>query len=153
MNRILIAAISSLVVAGLVVTAAPAVRAASALSPAKTLVIDVLSDMSAVQEVRGSNRYKEQLRRYLHLGQRGDGAALRQVGFHYAKGWGVIRDLTKAYMWFTLAGKLGNADALENRASMTGSLSAGKIAVAEGMAARWLENHEFEIEAGNFGDG
>ncbi len=77
MNRILIAAISSLVVAGLVVTAAPAVRAASALSPAKTVVIDVLSDMSAVQEVRGSNRYKEQLRRYLHLGQRGDGAALR----------------------------------------------------------------------------
>ena len=45
------------------------------------------------------------------------------------------------------------AYALENRASMTGSLSAGKIAVAEGMAARWLENHEFEIEAGNFGDG
>ena len=103
--------------------------------------------------MRGSNRYKEQLRFHLRQGKRGDGDALRQVGFHYAKGWGVIRDFTKAYMWFTLAGKLGNQAAPENRASMTGHLSTANIARAEAMAAAWLESHGWDIEAGNFGDG
>lgn len=153
MRKILAAAAFALAVPGLVFTAAPAVRAASILSPAKTVVVDVIADMGAIHQVRGSNRYKEQLRTYLHLGENGDGHALRQVGFHYAKGWGVIRDFTKAYMWFTLAGQLGNADALENRDSMIRFISKAEIARAMEMAADWLACRDWEIEAGNFGDG
>jgi len=104
-----------------------------------------------LREKGASNRYKEQLRRNLLKGQHGDAAALRQVGFHYSKGWGVIRDLTKAYMWFTLAAQEGNDDALENRNSIARALNDAQIANAKAMAARWLETHEWVIEAGSFG--
>ena len=77
--------------------------------------------------------------------------ALRQIGFHYAKGWGVIRDLTKAYMWFTLAGMQGSQDALENRDTIAAGLSAEQIARAEAMAEQWRSAYEWEIEAGSFG--
>jgi hypothetical protein len=138
----------------LALAAAPGARAASVPGPAKAVIIDVVRDMSAVWQVRGgSNRYKDQIRRHLHQGRRGDARALRQLGFHYAKGWGVIRDPVKAYMWFTLAGGLGNRDALENRASMTAGLGAGQIARAEEMAARWLESHDWDIDPGSFGGG
>ena len=99
----------------------------------------------------GVNRYKDQIRRFLHLARNGDAYALRQIGFHYARGWGVIRDYTKAYMWFTLAGQEGNQDALENRATIAGNLTADQIARADAMAAQWLETHEWEIDPGSFG--
>ncbi len=98
-----------------------------------------------------SNRYKEQLRRNLFKGRHGDAYALRQIGFHYAKGWGVIRDLTKACIWFALAVFEGNEDALGNRDSTAVALSTEKIARADDMTAHWLETHEWEIEAGSFG--
>ena len=83
-----------------------------------------------------SNRYKEQIRRNLLEGRHGDAAALRQIGFHYAKGWGVIRDLTKAYMWCTLATQEGNDDALESRESITYTLNDTQIANAQALAER-----------------
>ena len=84
-------------------------------------------------------------------GQRGERVALRQIGFHYTKSWGVIRDLTKANMWFTLAAQEGNNEALENCQSIAYTLSETQIANAEAMVARWLETHEWEIETGSFG--
>lgn len=132
------------------VIASPGARAASAVGKT-TAVIDVVGDMSHFVPVRGSNRYKEQIRRHLRAGQRGDGEALRNLGFHYAKGWGVIRDLTKAYMWFTLAGMRGNQDALENRDTIAATLSAEQIARAESMAENWLKSNEWKLEGGDFG--
>ena len=104
-----------------------------------------------LRERGASNRYKEQIRSNLFKGQRGDAYALRQIGFHYAKGWGVIRDLTKAYMWFSLAIREGNEEARANRDAIAAALSAEQIARAEAMAEHWLETHEWEIEAGSFG--
>lgn len=154
MRKILATAAFALAVPGLVLTAAPEAKAASLLNPSKRVIVDVIADLGDVHQVRNrSNPYKEQLRTYLRHGQNGDSHALRQIGFHYAKGWGVIRDLTKAYMWFTLAGQLGNADALENRDSMIRGISAEKIARAEEMAADWLASRDWEIEAGSFGGG
>ena len=91
MRKILTAAIFTLALTGFAVSAAPEAEAASIINPSKAAIVDVVNDMSAVQQVRGSNRYKEQMRFHLLQGKRGDGAALRQIGFHYAKGWGVIR--------------------------------------------------------------
>ena len=104
-----------------------------------------------LRERGASNRYKEQIRLNLFKGQHGDAYALRQIGFHYAKGWGVIRDLTKAYMWFTLAAREGDENARENRDDIAAAFSAAEIALAEAMAQNWLETHEWEIEAGSFG--
>ena len=152
MNKFLAIAVIAAAFGGFTLLTAPGARAASAISVAETAIIDVVSDMSAVQQVRGSNRYKEQIRNHLRLGRQGDAYALRQLGFFYAKGWGVIRDLTKAYMWFTLAGMQGSQDALENRDSIAGSLSAGQISRAEEMAERWRTTYQWEVEAGSFGD-
>lgn len=135
---------------GVALLASPDAKAASVVSVAETAIVDVVQDMSLIHQVR-SNRYKEQMRHHLQMGRRGDAYALRQIGFHYAKGWGVIRDLTKAYMWFTLAGMQGSQDALENRDTIAAGLSAEQIARAEAMAEQWRSAYEWEIEAGSFG--
>ncbi len=150
MRIFLITALVALALTGLAAIAGPGARA-------DTVALEAARHSGEVQlaqllrEKGASNRYKEQIRQNLFKGQRGDGGALRQIGFHYAKGWGVIRDLTKAYMWFTLAAREGNDEALENRNSIAHTLSDTQIANAEAMAARWLETHEWVIEAGSFG--
>ncbi len=63
----------------------------------------------------------------------------------------MIRDLTTAYTWFTLAARAGNEDAEANRATIVVTLTANEIARAGAMAKRWLETYEWEIEAGSFG--
>jgi hypothetical protein len=75
MRKILTAAIFTLALTGLAVSAAPEAEAASIINPSKAAIVDVVNDMSAVQQVRGSNRYKEQMRFHLLQGKRGDGAA------------------------------------------------------------------------------
>ncbi len=150
MHRFLAAALFAVAFAGVILIAGPGARA-------ETAIIEVSRDMGEIQlaqilrERGASNRYKERIRRNLHMGRRGDANALRQIGFHYAKGWGVIRDLTKAYLWFSLAALQGSGDALEYRNTIAGGLSAEQIARAEAMAKRWLETYEWEIEAGSFG--
>lgn len=82
-----------------------------------------------------SNRYGERIRRNLHKGRRSDAAALHQIGFHFAKFWTLIRDLTKAYMCFTLVAQEGNDHALESRKSIAYILNDTQIANAQSMAA------------------
>lgn len=150
MRIFLATALVALTLTGLAVIGSPGARGETAAHEGSRHSGDVqLAQL--LREQGASNRYKEQIRQNLFKGPRGDAAALRQIGFHYAKGWGVIRDLTKAYMWFTLAAQEGNDEALENRKSIAHTLSDTQIANAEAMATRWLETHEWEIEAGSFG--
>lgn len=150
MRIVLTAALFALALAGFTAVAGPGARAEGAAVEAAPGGGEV--QLAQLLRERGaSNRYKEQIRLNLFKGQHGDAYALRQIGFHYAKGWGVIRDLTKAYMWFTLAAREGNEDARENRDDIAAALSAAEIALAEAMAQNWLETHEWEIEAGSFG--
>jgi len=150
MRIFLTIALVALALTGLAVIAGPGARSETAALEASRHSGEVqLAQL--LREKGASNRYKEQIRQNLFKSRRGDAAALRQIGFHYAKGWGVIRDLTKAYMWFTLAAREGNDEALENRDSIAHTLSDTQIASAEAMAARWLETHEWEIEPGSFG--
>ena len=138
MHRFLAAALFAIALAGVALMTGPGARA-------ETAIIEVVRDMGKIQlaqiwrERDITNCYLERIRRYLHMGRRGDAYALREIGFHYSKGWGVIRDLTKAYMWFTLAGMQGSQDALENRDTIAANVSAEQIARAEFMAKRWLE--------------
>ena len=132
-------------------TAAAAAAAAETVTAAAPRAGGEIQLAQILRERGASNRYKERLRRHLFRGQHGDAYALRQIGFYYAKGWGVIRDLSKAYMWFSLAAREGNADAGANLDTIAASLSTADIARAEAMAERWLETHEWEIEAGSFG--
>ena len=148
----LVAALFALPLAGMVILAGP--RPATAAETATTAAPRAGGEIQLAQILRekgASNRYKERLRRHIFRGRHGDAYALRQIGFYYAKGWGVIRDLTKAYMWFSLAAREGNADAGANRNTIAASLSTTEIARAEAMAEHWLETYEWEIEAGSFG--
>ena len=54
MRKILTAAIFTLALTGLAVSAAPEAEAASIINPSKAAIVDVVNDMSAVQQVRGS---------------------------------------------------------------------------------------------------
>ncbi len=99
----------------------------------------------ALRERGASNRYQERIRLHLHMARQGDAASLREIGFYYAKGWGVIRDLTKAYMWFSLAVQEGNEEAAYNRDKVARALDASEIFRAEEMAAEWLATHEWAL--------
>ena len=138
---------------GLVTAIAVGTGAAMAGLPATgtaqaAALIDVKSDVAEKRYARGSNRYRDQIRHYLHVARRGDAFALRQLGFYYQKGWGVFRDNKKAYMWFTLADAKGNAEARANRDAIADSLSPGARAAAEEMARRWAQNYEWDVEIG-----
>lgn len=113
-----------------------------------TTLIDVKSDVSEKRYARGSNRYRDQIRHYLHQARRGDAYALRQLGFYYQKGWGVFRDNKKAYMWFSLAEAKGNSEARANRDTVAGSLTPGERDEAEAMARRWAQNYKWDLEIG-----
>ena len=53
MRKILTAAIFTLTLTGLAVSAAPEAEAASIINPSKAAIVDVVNDMNAVQQVRG----------------------------------------------------------------------------------------------------
>ena len=69
--------------------------------------------------------------------ERGDGEAQYMLGFLYARGEGVRRDLVRAYLWFTLAARQGDAIAADALAGLSARMSREQIAAAESLARAW----------------
>ena len=69
---------------------------------------------------------------------RGDADAQYLAGFLYLRGEGVRRDPVRAYMWFTLAARQGDAIAADALAGLAREMTADQIAEAEALARDWL---------------
>jgi TPR repeat protein len=55
----------------------------------------------------------------------------------YARGQGVPRDLTLAYMWLSLAAARGDAVASEHRGRLAAAMTPEQIAEAERLTRAW----------------
>lgn len=69
--------------------------------------------------------------------ERGDADAQYMVGFLYARGEGVRRDLVRAYLWFTLAARRGDEVAAEALAGLARRMTPEQISEAETLARDW----------------
>ena len=68
------------------------------------------------------------------LAERGDADAQYMLGFLYERGEGVARDLTRAYAWYGLAARQGDAFAAQALAELARRMTAAEIAEAEAFA-------------------
>lgn len=73
----------------------------------------------------------------LGAARQGDADAQYLVGFLYMRGEGTRRDLLRAYQWFTLAARQGDAFAADALESLSARLSAAQISAAEAWARDW----------------
>ena len=68
------------------------------------------------------------------LAEAGDRDAQYMLGFLYERGEGVARDLTRAYAWYILAARQGDAFAAQALATLAPRMSDADIADAETFA-------------------
>ena len=71
------------------------------------------------------------------VAERGDADAQYMLGFLYARGEGVRRDLVRAYLWFSLAARQGDQIAADMVASLSRRMTPEQIARAKELARDW----------------
>ena len=72
------------------------------------------------------------------LAERGDAEAQYMLGFLYARGEGVGRDLIHAFLWFSLAAWQGDEIAADALVELSRRMTSKEIAAAETLARRWV---------------
>jgi tetratricopeptide (TPR) repeat protein len=83
------------------------------------------------------NNMVEAVKWYRKAGDQGYGQAQRNLGYHYQKGIGVLRDVVTADMWLNLAAAAGESDAADERDELEKRMSPAQIAEAEKLAREW----------------
>ena len=80
---------------------------------------------------------KAAARWFLAAAEQGHTRAQNHIGIRLARGEGVAKDPVKALMWLTLATRAGVRSAAKARDELAATMSIGKRAKAEQMAAEW----------------
>ena len=64
------------------------------------------------------------------------------LGFRYAKGQGVPKDLVRGHMWSNLAAVKGHETARKNRDTVAKHMTPAQVAEAQRLAREWMEKHQ-----------
>ncbi len=83
--------------------------------------------------------YQGALRIWAPLARRGDSAAQYNIGRMYARGEGVRRDLSEAYMWFTIATGSGRAEGERARKAIARSMTPEQVAEGLRRVEAWRQ--------------
>ena len=78
--------------------------------------------------------YVPAIRLFRPLAEAGNPTAQNQIGVMYRKGEGVIRSPARAFMWFSLAAKRGDAKAKAGLRGVSRTMTPGEISQAQQMA-------------------
>ena len=78
--------------------------------------------------------YLPATRLFRPLAEAGNPKAQNQIGLMYSKGEGVARSPARAFMWFSLAAKRGDAKAKAGLRDVSKSMTTGEISQARQMA-------------------
>ena len=70
--------------------------------------------------------------------EHGEVDAQFMMGFLYARGEGVPRDLVQAYLWFSLAARQGDSFAAEALVRLAQQMTDDRIATAKALARDWV---------------
>ena len=105
---------------------------ASAL--ALSVVRPAVADFADAIEAYDQGDYATTFAESRPLAEAGDADAQYMLGFLYERGEGVARDRTRAYAWYSLAARQGDAFAARALAALAGRMSAAEIADAQAFA-------------------
>jgi uncharacterized protein len=85
---------------------------------------------------------KEAFKWYRLAAEQGYTEAQFWLGLMYAVGEGVIKDFVMAHMYFNIAAVSGNKDAIKERDSIEGVMSASQLEEAQKLAREWMQAHQ-----------
>ncbi len=72
------------------------------------------------------------------VAERGDADAQYMLGFLYARGEGVRRDIVRAYVWFALAARQGDEIAADATAYLARRMRPDQVAEAKALVRAWM---------------
>ncbi len=113
------------------------VRALLAVLLAATLAAPAAADFPAAVEAYDQGDYATAFAETRPVAEQGDPDAQYMLGFLYARGEGVRRDLVRAYLWFSLAARQGDAIAADMVVSLSRRMTPEQIAQAKALALEW----------------
>jgi hypothetical protein len=85
--------------------------------------------------------YATAFREFLPLAEQGNRMAQTNLGFMYATGTGVPKNIDNAYMWFSLAKAQGDESAATNLDIVKNRMTPADISKAQALASEWWEKH------------
>lgn len=83
------------------------------------------------------NRFQDAISVWMESAESGDGRSMLALGKAYARGLGVLRNLTEAHKWYNLAASRGIAEAADERNALEVNMTGDERARAEELASQW----------------
>ncbi len=85
------------------------------------------------------NRFQDAVSEWMESAESGDGRSMLALGKAYARGLGVLRNLTEAHKWYNLAASRGIAEAADERDALETKMTGDDRARAEELASQWQQ--------------
>ncbi len=85
------------------------------------------------------NRFQDAVSEWMESAESGDGRSMLALGKAYARGLGVLRNLTEAHKWYNLAASRGIAKAADERDAIEEKMTGDERARAEELASQWQQ--------------
>ena len=85
------------------------------------------------------NRFQDAVSEWMESAESGDGRSMLALGKAYARGLGVLRNLTEAHKWYNLAASRGIAEAANERDALEAKMTGDERARAEELASQWQQ--------------
>jgi TPR repeat protein len=76
---------------------------------------------------------------YEKAAQQGESNAQYNLALFCTLGKGCELDFVSAHMWFSLAARKGNSDAIHNRDAVAKQLNAEQLSLSQQWVAQWIE--------------
>ena len=97
------------------------------------------SDYEDGEQAWNENRFQDAVSEWMESAKSGDGRSMLALGKAYARGLGVLRNLTEAHKWYNLAASRGIAEAADERDALEGKMTGDERTRAEELASQWQQ--------------
>ncbi len=84
-------------------------------------------------------RFQDAVSEWMESAESGDGRSMLALGKAYARGLGVLRNLTEAHKWYNLAASRGIAEAADERDALEAKMTGDERTRAEELASQWQQ--------------
>ncbi|MYI90162.1 MAG: hypothetical protein F4082_07815, partial [Gammaproteobacteria bacterium] len=97
------------------------------------------SDYEDGVQAWNENRFQDAVSEWMESAESGDGRSMLALGKAYARGLGVLRNLSEAHKWYNLAASRGIAEAADERDGLETKMTSDERARAEELASQWQQ--------------
>ena len=85
------------------------------------------------------NRFQDAVFEWMESAESGDGRSMLALAKAYARGLGVLRNLSEAHKWYNLAASRGIAEAADERDALEAKMTSDERSRAEELASQWQQ--------------